>query len=187
MKIGFFGGCFNPPTNVHIDIAKELIKTKMVDKIVFIPVGDFYKKDNLLPIGKRCKMLEFAIENEEKLDIDDFEKDIKNTIFAKDAFEIIKEKYKNDEIYFIMGSDNFLKMETWKNYSEIIDIYRYIIIKRENINIKTTKDNLLIFTPKKQYNFDSTAVRKLIKENKNTSNLLNPKVNEYIKGNKLYI
>ena len=186
MKIGFFGGSFNPPTNVHIDIAKELIKSKVVEKVIFVPIGNFYKKNNLIPIEERCKMIRFAIENQKNLSIDDFEKDIKNTIFAKDAFKIISEKYKEHDIYFIMGSDNFIKIKTWKNYEEIIDLYKYIVVERENTNIEISKDNILIFTPKKQYNFTSTTVRRMIKENKNIENLLNTKVKSYIREKNFY-
>ena len=35
-KIGFFGGCFNPPTNIHIELANNLVKTKKLDKVIFV-------------------------------------------------------------------------------------------------------------------------------------------------------
>ena len=40
MKIGFFGGCFNPPTNAHIALAKEAIIQSKLDKVIFVPMGD---------------------------------------------------------------------------------------------------------------------------------------------------
>ena len=186
MKIGFFGGCFNPPTNVHIDIASELIKKKIVDKVIFIPIGDFYKKESLLSITKRCKMLELAIESKENIEIDNFEKDIKTTIYAVDAFKLITEKYSNHDIYFIMGSDNFNKIQNWKDYEQIIDKYKYIVIKRNAEEILENKENIIIFIPKKQYNYDSTVVRARIKEGKSVENLIDKNVLEYIKQNDLY-
>lgn len=47
MKIGFFGGSFNPPTNAHIYLAKEAINQCNLDKVIFIPMNDYYKKKNL--------------------------------------------------------------------------------------------------------------------------------------------
>ena len=187
MKVGFFGGCFNPPTNVHIDIANELINNKIVEKVIFVPIGDFYIKKDLIPIDKRCKMLEIAINGYTTLEIDDFEKNIKNTIYAKDAFKIITKKYKKNDIYFIMGSDNFLKMNKWEAYNEIVDLYNYIVIKRDKTNLSYTKGNVLIFEPKKQYNFDSTTIRRLINEGKNIDNLVNTGVLKYIRDNNLYM
>lgn len=186
MKIGFFGGSFNPPTTVHIDIAKELIKNKIVDKLIFVPVGDTYKKPNLAPAKERSKMLELAISNIEGLQLDDFEVKSNKQYLARDVFKIITEKY-HEDVYFIMGSDNFMKMENWQGYDEIINKYKYIVITRKNFKVQSTNDNIIIFNPKKQYNFDSTIVRKLIVENKDISNLLDKKVYNYIKQNNLYI
>ena len=186
MKIGFFGGSFNPSTNIHIVIAKDLLKNGIVNKVVFVPIGDFYSKKGLIEASKRLKMLKLAVQNEKNIEIDDFETSVQITLFAKDAFKIISEKYKNDEPYFIMGSDNFVKMSNWEGYDEIIELYKYIVISRNSFKTNQTKDNILIFTPSKSYNFDSTTVRRLIKENKNVSNLINANVYNYIKLNNLY-
>lgn len=60
MKIGFFGGCFNPPTNAHINLAKKVLKECKLDKVVFVPVGDFYDKKELVPAKHRYNMLKIA-------------------------------------------------------------------------------------------------------------------------------
>lgn len=187
MKIGFFGGCFNPPTNVHIDIANELIKSKVVEKVIFIPIGNFYKKHNLIGIDKRCKMLQLSIKNYPNLEIDDFEKNVKETIYAADAFRLINNKYKGHDIYFIMGSDNYNKINLWKEYDEIIEKYNYIIVKRDNEHIYEHRNNVLFFEPSEKYDFDSTLVRKLIKEGKDIYNYVNIDAAKYIKKNSLYI
>ena len=94
MKIGFFGGSFNPPTNIHIGIAKDLLQNGIVNKVVFVPIGDFYSKKGLIQASKRLKMLKLAVQNEKNIEIDDFETSVQTTLFAKDAFKIISEKYK---------------------------------------------------------------------------------------------
>lgn len=62
-KIGFFGGCFNPPTNVHINLAKRLIIEKKIDMVFFVPVGDYYKKQELETAKHRLNMLKLACKN----------------------------------------------------------------------------------------------------------------------------
>lgn len=47
MKIGFFGGCFNPPTIAHINLAKKVLEKCNLDKLIFVPIGDFYSKKDL--------------------------------------------------------------------------------------------------------------------------------------------
>ena len=116
-KIGFFGGCFNPPTNIHIKIANNLIKTKKLDKVIFVPVNDSYIKSGLISAEHRLNMIKLAIKDNNKLEVDDIETKENKKLFAVDAFELINQKYsKNYEVYFIMGSDNFEKMSKWKDY-----------------------------------------------------------------------
>lgn len=64
MKIGIFGGCFNPPHKMHIEIASKLIKQGMLDKVVFVPTGNNYAKAELVDIEQRVAMLNLLIDKE---------------------------------------------------------------------------------------------------------------------------
>lgn len=168
-KIGFFGGCFNPPTNIHIELANNLIKTKKVDKIVFVPVNDTYVKKGLISAKHRFNMIKLAIKGYNNLEVDDIEIKENKKLFAVNAFELIKQKYsKNCEIFFIMGSDNFEKMHNWKDYNKI-KYQKYIVIKRNKNEISSTK------------------IRKMIANNNDeVKKYLSEEVYKYIKQNELY-
>ena len=173
-RIGFFGGCFNPPTNIHINIANNLIKEGKLDKVVFVPVNDYYTKTDLANAKHRLNMLRLAIEGHEGLEVDDIEIKENRLLFAVDAFEIIGEstyakKYNKGNIFMIMGSDNFNKMPKWKEYEKIKDKYNYMVIERDENEIS------------------STEIRKMIKDdNKKVIEYLPKEVYNYIIENKLY-
>ena len=172
-KIGFFGGCFNPITNVHIEIAKNLIDSGKVNKIVFIPVNDYYKKEKLVNAKHRYNMIEIAIKNLKKILVDDIEIKEEKSLFAIDAFELIENKYKNEsnkkKLYMIMGSDNYNKISGWKSYDKIIDKYKIIVVDRDEKIIS------------------STQIRNMIKNNDdNVKEYLPKEVYKYIKENNLY-
>lgn len=170
-KIGFFGGCFNPPTNMHIKIANDLIEEGKLDKVIFIPMNDFYKKEELIKAKHRFNMLKLAIAKYKELEVDDIEIKEKRRLFAIDAFEILKNSYCNEkiEIYLIMGSDNFNKMPNWKDYNKIKDEYKYIVIDRDKKDIS------------------STEIRNMIKNNdRNVMEYISKEVYNYIIENKLY-
>lgn len=169
-KIGFFGGCFNPPTNIHIQIVNNLIKQGKIDKVVFIPVNDYYIKKDLVLAKHRYNMLKLAIKNNDKIEVDDIELKENKDLYAVDAFEIITKKYKNNgELFLIMGSDNFNKMPTWKEYESIKDKYKYIVIDRDKKEISATQ------------------IREMIKNNdKNVIKYLSEEVYNYIVENGLY-
>lgn len=168
-KIGFFGGCFNPPSNIHIELANNLIKINKLDKVVFVPVNDLYTKSELIPAKHRLNMIKLAIKDYNNLEVDDIEIQENKELFAIDAFELITKKYSNKcEIFFIMGSDNFEKMHNWKNY-DIIKDKRYIVIERDKNKIS------------------STQIREMIaNNNEETKNYLPEDVYKYIKQNELY-
>ena len=141
-KVGFFGGCFNPPNNFHIEIANNLIKNRNLDKVIFVPVNNFYKKEGLIEAGHRYNMLKLAIKKYKSLEVDDIELKENRALYAADAFELIeKSKFinSNDNIFLIMGSDNYKKMPNWKNYDIIKDKYEYIIIDRKDNSISSSQ------------------------------------------------
>ena len=172
-KIGFFGGCFNPPTNMHIKIANALIEQGKLDKVVFVPVNDYYKKENLAEAKHRYKMLYLATKNYPNLEVDDILIKENRKLFAVDAFDVIyNSEFANknkQNIFLIMGSDNYNKMPEWKDYDKIKDKYNYIVIDRDENEIS------------------STQIRKMIKNNdKDVVNYLPKEVYNYIVENNLY-
>lgn len=133
-------------------------------------------------------MLKLAIEDNKQLEIEKIGLESKIKLYASDTFKLIKEKYQKDNIFFVMGSDNFKKMPTWKNYEDLIKNYNIIVIERERKKIRNENPkNIIEFIPEKLASADSTKIRKMIKNNENTQKYLNPKVYEYIKQNNLYI
>ena len=184
-KIGLFGGCFNPPSNIHISLANNLIKYNYFDKVVFVPVGDYYKKKDLISAKDRYNMLKIAIKDFKNIEIDDIILNHKENLYAVDSFKILSEKYKNTDFYFIMGSDNFEKMPQWKDYNIIINKYKYLVIERENHEDTINYENI-VYYKSQQKDISATQIRKMIKNNININELLNKDVLNYIRINKLY-
>lgn len=185
-KIGFWGGCFNPPSCAHINLAKELLKNLNLDKIIFVPVGDYYEKEELEDSKHRYNMLKIATSKIDNIEVEDIEINIDKKMYAKDAFKLIQEKYFNEDIYFIMGSDNFINIHKWKEYKEIIQKYKYIIVERPDFKTSTDKTNILYYKPEQTKDISSTAIRKLLKGKASLDNYIDKDVYKYIKDNNLY-
>jgi len=186
-KVGFFGGCFNPPSKIHIKLAKELVENNLLDGVIFVPVGDYYKKQNLISAEDRYNMLLLACKSYPYLKVEDIVAKSEKNLYAVDTFELIYEKY-NDvlDIYFIMGSDNFKKMSNWKNYEEIIDKYKYIVIERPNYEEQIAKDNICYYILHQKEDFSSTKIRHLLEKKEDVLAYLEQEVIDYIAKNKLY-
>ena len=183
-KIGFFGGCFNPPTIAHMEIVKKALQECQLDKIVFVPMGDKYSKSDLISFEHRYNMLNFFVNNIDNIEISDMQKNQKEKMYAIDTFKKIEKAHENSQIFFIMGIDNFIKMQEWKSYNELMK-YHYIVFKRENISVEGIKFPNVQFV---EFDFaiSSTKIRELIKRNKSLKTLLTSDVENYIKENNLY-
>lgn len=134
-------------------------------------------------------MLELFAKKNPKLDVEDIAVESKIKLHAVDTFKLIKQKYNRDEIFFIMGSDNFRKMPEWKNYEELISNYNIIVIERERKKIRQENPkNIFELIPEQQAEIDSTKIRNLFKNNEEEAKkYLNENVYEYIRKNELYM
>lgn len=191
MKIGIFGGSFNPPHNMHKNIALNLIKNKYLDKVIYVPTGNKYKKEGLINQSDRYNMIKLMIEGYDNLDVSNYE--FNKLTYTFETLDYFKNSYKNDDIYFICGSDNLKEITTWKNYDYILKNYKIIVIRRNNDDLNKITNNLLIYSKNIIYitnienSVSSTLVRENLSKNNNAYLLQNmdAKVIEYIKNNSI--
>lgn len=192
MKIGIFGGSFNPPHKMHKTIALELIKKHYVDKVIFVPTGSKYKyKNNLLSDKVRLEMLELMCRDNNNLGVSDYELK-EHVVYTYETLDYFKNKYKDDEIYFICGSDNLSYIDKWKRGEDILSNNKLLVIKRNTFDINTLlekykdyKDNIIV-TDIKENEISSTKIREMIYNNKRTEDYLDDSVYSYIRENNLY-
>ncbi len=189
MKIGIFGGSFNPPHKMHESIATSLIKDKYVDKVIFVPTGDKYKyKNNMLPSKARYEMVKIITDKYDYLSVDDHEMTLPET-YTIETLDYFKNMYPKDEIYFICGTDNLTYMDRWKYGYCILSNYKVLVIKRETDNIdkilerfKDYKDNIIVANIEMK-SISSTMIRNNIDQYKN---LLDEDVLKYINEHHFY-
>ena len=192
MKIGIFGGSFNPPHKMHKEIAIELIKKHYVDKVIFVPTGSKYKyKNNLLSDKVRLEMLELMCRDNNNLEVSDYELK-EHVVYTYETLNYFRNKYKDDEIYFICGTDNLSYIDKWKKGEDILSNNKLLVIKRNADDINTLlekykdyKDNIIV-TEIEENEISSTKIREMIYNNKRAEDYLDESVYSYIRENNLY-
>lgn len=190
MKIGIFGGSFNPVHNMHTDIVKYLLKQHYVDKVIFVPTGMKYEyKNNLIDNKYRYEMLKLVCED--NMDVSDYEfKD--RVVYTYETLDYFKNKYKSTEIFFICGADNLSYIDKWKNGFYILSNYKLLVINRDGNDIEELLDkyedyqNNIIVVPMFIRVMSSTMIRDKIRNNEDINELVAKDVVKYIKRNNLY-
>ena len=187
MKIGVYVGSFNPVHKGHIKAINHLIKNKYVDKIIVIPTGNYWDKNNLINISYRIEMLKLYKKN--NIIIDDKLNDLPNT------YLVLRELHKKyDDLYLIIGADNIVSFDKWKEYQEIINNNKILIIPRDSIDIKKyiskydNKDKFIIVSDFDNIYISSSEIRELFvnKEYARLNKYLDKKIIDYIVKKDLY-
>lgn len=188
MKIGIFGGSFNPPHKMHLHIAKSLLSRNYVDKVIFVPVSNFYGKKGLVSNQHRYEMLKRLVKDYPNMEVSNYEFQNK-LIYTYETLRHFKECYSKDKIYFICGMDNLEEFHEWRHYEEILSTYQVIVITRnKEVEIPTylkPYQKNIILAETHERNISSTSIRNTLLEGKVDENLTD-EVYEYIKNNKLY-
>ena len=199
MKDGIviFGGTFNPPTRAHLDIATEALYYLDAEKVLFVPVSDLYKKDDVEISYHRVNMLNLAIGNFRRLEIDFTEVDAVKLTYTYETVEKIKSQYQDKELFLLIGADNLEDFKNWKNQRSIMENCSLLVVNRNNSSIDeiiesneilTEFKDKIIEAPIEEIEISSTEVRNRIAsgELEGLENLVDKEVIDYIIENKLY-
>lgn len=143
MKIGIFGGTFDPFTLAHEEIVEEALKH--VDKILVVPTTISYYRDGksqLFSFNQRCLIIRAFIRKnkwEKKVDISRLEEDRDSFWRTADTIAVLKKDYPNDELCFILGSDSFDTIDTWRDSDYLKENVKFIVVDSRE-GIKTTNN-----------------------------------------------
>lgn len=193
MKIGVYGGSFNPCHLAHKQIVLRLLEEYGFDRIVLLPTGNYYKKTNLAKGEERMRMLSLMFSDHPQVILCDYE--FKNNLICTyRSLDYLQNLYKGDELYFIMGSDNLLHFDTWKRYEYILDTYNLLVIVRKNVEILDVMKKYEGHKGKIELvdlgieGINSSAIRDSIQkeEYEAVSSFLDRKVLDYIQQRRLY-
>ncbi|MBR4262051.1 MAG: nicotinate (nicotinamide) nucleotide adenylyltransferase [Bacilli bacterium] len=179
MKLGIYIGSFNPPHIGHLDVVKYLLNNKYIDKVLIVPTSNYWNKNNLIDINDRINMLK-TFEND-KIKVDTIHN---NYPYTYELMRALKHEL-DDELYLILGADNIIDFDKWKEYKELLQ-YKIIVVNRNNIDIKKyikkyNSNNFIIVNDYNNLNVSSTLIRNNISKKYLTKEVFN-----YIKNNHLY-
>lgn len=111
LKIGIFGGSFNPPHLGHQLITRELIEKGYVDKMIVVPTGDEYEKLGLIDAYHRYQMSKLTLETIPTVEVSNYE--VRNgKKYAYETLEHFKRKYPENSLYLVVGADNLNELTT---------------------------------------------------------------------------
>lgn len=183
MKIGLFGGAFNPFHNGHLSIARTAMKEAKLDRLIFIPTGNApHKKEGAVSREDRFNMLCEAIKGEENMSVSDYELKRDDVSYSADTTEYFKTLYPDDELFFIIGDDSYNQLSSWYQPERILKVCTLLVFPRNGAEVvpPAVKINM------EKVEVSSSEIREKIKLGKDCRNLLPKSVFDYIIKSNLY-
>ena len=183
MKTGLFFGSFNPIHIGHLIIANYFAEETDLDQVWFVvsPQNPFKTKNSLLDERHRLYMVNLAIEDNYKLQASNIEFHLPQPSYTIDTLAYLKEKYPDHEFILIMGSDNLLSFQKWKNYEQILKSHRiYIYTRAEEDKITYDLSGDIRFFDVPLINISSTYIRNNISMGKSVRYLVPEKVWQHL-------
>ena len=133
MKIGIFGGSFNPIHSGHAIIAHHIITSGAVDRLWLMvsPVNPL-KVDNERQVDDtdRLRMVEMVTRPLENVETSAFEFTMPKPSYTIDTLNALQAKFPNDEFYLVTGADNWVIFDRWRKSEEILAKYHLLVYPR---------------------------------------------------------
>lgn len=189
VKVGIYGGTFDPIHIGHLITAQSVLEIRKLDKIIFIPsyISPHKTDTNSSSPEHRLAMLKLAIKNYPYFDYSDIEIKNKGVSYTVNTLEILKKKYKYIDL--IIGFDNLLTFHKWKDTDKILKLANLVVLRRK-VRKPTIRKNkyfskaVILDTP--LIEVYGTDIRQRVKNNMSINFLVTQKVMAYIYKHNLY-
>ncbi len=198
MRIGIFGGTFNPPHIGHIYIAREAMKKAELDKMVFIPCGNPPHKDSceIESAKHRFNMVSLAISKEKNFENSDIEIRLDEFSYTANTLRKLKDIYPREQLCFLVGGDSLVDMEKWYHPERIFPIAEIVVAMRGGQD----SQKVLIAAEKYRHEYganirfieiepmdvSASHIRDMLRSGETPDGIVPRKVLEYIKENGIY-
>ena len=187
--VGIMGGTFDPIHLGHLIAAQSIREIRKLEKIIFVPafISPFKTNNHILNSAHRLKMIQLAIDGIPFFDYSDLELKRKDISYTIDTLRELKKKY--NQVELIIGFDNIIDFNMWKEPDEIIKITKIVVLKRETSIEPKEKDkyyNSAVFVNTPIIEISSSEIRKRVSDNLPIDFLVPDKIKEYIYKNNLY-
>lgn len=190
MQIAIFSGSFNPIHLGHQKLAEYLLDKNFVDEVWFVVSPLNPLKDQVQQFDKRVRMdmVLAAVGNNNRMRVSDVEFAMPVPSYTIDTLKKLTELYPQHQFSLMIGSDNAVIFDQWKDYRQILDTYPVWVYPRKGYDFSIVASQYsqmqLLDTP--LYDISSTQIREMLRKGEDVSAWLHPEVMEYIKKKGIY-
>ncbi|MBC8504574.1 MAG: nicotinate (nicotinamide) nucleotide adenylyltransferase [Anaerolineales bacterium] len=197
MRLGIFGGTFDPPHIAHLTLAEHALSNLDLDQVLWVLTSHPPHKRGqpITPLKYRLEMLQIAISDNPKFILSRVDIDRPPPHYALETVRLLREENPKVELIYLMGGDSLRDLDTWHKPVDFVsacDALGVICRPGVEINLEDLESIIPGITPKVQFveapllEISASDIRKRIREGHPFSNLLPPAVHQIIQKKQLY-
>ena len=184
LRIGVFGGAFDPPHKAHIALAQVAVAHLALDALHIIPTGKaWHKARNLSPAPDRLAMTRLAFEGLPNILVDDRELKRAGPTFTIDTLEALQAENPQARLYLVLGADQFAAFRQWHRWEAILKLAIICIAGRsqfiwagDQFDAYNEQKNRFLVLPLPLMAVSATQIRQLLAD----GNAKSPGINDLV-------
>jgi len=194
MRIGVFGGSFDPPHLGHLQLAKAVRSSLELDEVVFVPAfRSPFKREKIQATAKqRYQMVEMLIRDEAGLSLSDVEISRKGLSYSVETLTELSLSRPGD-YWLLLGSDSACSLDQWKQPQRLAQLARFAVVLRPPQSLVEVQRRIpeallekVDFVEMKPNPISSTEIRELIQHRRPFARFVNQDIAEFIETHHLY-
>ncbi len=197
MRLGIFGGTFDPPHRAHLSLAGEALRQLDLDRVLWVLTSDPPHKrgQSITPVEHRLEMLAAALTGRAQFELSCVDIDRPPPHYAVDTVRILREEYPTAKLIYLLGGDSLRDLPTWHTPTNFVSACDGIAVVRRpdaEINLEDLETFIPGITPKVQFveapllEIAASQIRQRIRQGYPVSDDLPPEVYQIIQTRKLY-
>jgi nicotinate-nucleotide adenylyltransferase len=196
LRVGVFGGAFNPPHLGHLVCAQEVLLQLELERVLFVPVGEPPHRalEDDPGAEARLEMVELAIAGDERFEASRVELDREGPSYTSVTLEQLREHAPDDELFLILGGDQAATLPDWHEPEKVLERATVAVVERVGwsrsaIGIKLAR---LRGTDRVRYldmplmQISATGIRRRVREGRPIRYMVPAAVEDYITSHDLY-
>lgn len=183
MKIGIYGGTFDPVHHGHLILARQALEDVRLDRIVFVPAAGspFKVQNDAAPAADRLAMLRLAIKAATRFSVDPIEIERGGVSYSIDTVQAFRARDRKAKYFFLVGEDNACRFDEWHRFDELKQLVNFVVLSRSEAY---QSDEYPVV--RRRIEISSTEIRNRVANREPITYLVPEAVADYIRRHHLY-
>ena len=187
LRIGFFGGSFDPIHIGHISLAQQAIQLARLDTLLLCPAyhAPLRIEKPYFSTKTRLKILEEIVQENPGFEICKLEIEKQKTCYTYETIKEVQLQYPHSDILLLLGADQFNRLNEWKFHQELAEHCQFLVFSRNGQEVTPPQIPQLSYQLVKNELIDcsSTEIRKRLQSGKSVDHLIPSAANPFINQN----